>query len=186
MPVCYWLTGLSAAGKTTLARAFHERLREQGIAACVLDGDEMRLGLNADLGFSRADRAENTRRLGEVARLMADAGLVVIVAAISPYREDRAKVRERFAARHFVEVFVDADLETCARRDPKGLYRRARAAELGNLTGVSDPYEAPLQPDIHMDSVNEAVALNTARLLAWHAEKSALFSQFSSTIYCND
>lgn len=168
MAVCYWLTGLSAAGKTTLARQFHQRLCEQGIAAYVLDGDEVRLGLNADLGFSRADRAENTRRLGEVARLMADAGLVVIVAAISPYRDDRAKVSQRFAPDCFVEVFVDADLDTCARRDPKGLYRRARAAELGNLTGVNDPYEAPEHPALHINSMTDAVAHNADRLLAWH------------------
>jgi len=174
--VCYWLTGLSAAGKTTLARQFHTLLREQSIAAYVLDGDEVRLGLNADLGFSRADRAENTRRLGEVARLMADAGLVVIVAAISPYRDDRAKVRQRFASGCFVEVFVDADLATCARRDPKGLYRRARAAELENLTGVSAPYEVPVQPDLHINSASDPAVHNAARLMALH---NALLSGFS-------
>jgi bifunctional enzyme CysN/CysC len=147
-----WFTGLSGSGKSTLADATAVALHARGRAAYVLDGDNLRFGLNADLGFSAADRTENVRRVGEVARLMADAGLVVLVALISPYREARDRIRadhERAGLR-FVEVFVDTPLELCQQRDPKGLYAKARAGEIREMTGVDHPYEPPLRPEVHL------------------------------------
>ena len=147
-----WFTGLSGSGKSTIADAVAARLIERGRPTYVLDGDNVRHGLNADLGFSAADRAENVRRLGEVARLMADAGLVVLVPVISPYRGDRQQVRaaHEAAGLPFVEVYVDTPLEICEQRDPKGLYARARAGELSAMTGIDAPYEPPKQPDVHL------------------------------------
>ncbi len=147
-----WLTGLSGAGKSTIAIALEQRLHALGIHSCLLDGDELRLGINRDLGFTPEDRAENIRRAGEVARLMVDAGLVVIAAFISPYRADRQMVRERFAPGDFVEVFVDTSLAVCEQRDPKGLYARARRGEVPNFTGISAPYEEPLAPEVRIDT----------------------------------
>jgi bifunctional enzyme CysN/CysC len=148
-----WLTGLSGSGKSTLADAVAQRLLDEGRPAYVLDGDNLRHGLNADLGFSAADRSENVRRVGEVARLMADAGLVVLAPVISPYRADRDRVRAAHAAAGlpFLEVFVDTPLELCEQRDPKGLYARARAGELTGMTGIDDPYEPPLTPDLRVE-----------------------------------
>jgi bifunctional enzyme CysN/CysC len=147
-----WLTGLSGSGKSTIANATAERLLADGVVAYLLDGDNVRHGLNADLGFGAADRAENVRRLGEVARLMADAGLVVLVPAISPYGVDRDRVRAAHveAALPFVEVFVDTPLDVCEERDPKGLYREARAGRLTGFTGIDDPYEPPVAPDLRV------------------------------------
>lgn len=144
-----WLTGLSGAGKSTIAEAVEARLSGLGIHSYRLDGDELRTGLSSDLGFSADDRRENVRRVGEVARLMADAGLVVLVALISPYRADRDSVRERVGD-PFVEVFVDTALEVCEARDPKGLYLRARQGLIPDFTGISAPYEAPLRPDLRI------------------------------------
>ena len=145
-----WFTGLSGSGKSTLADAVAASLVGDGRAAYVLDGDNVRHGLNADLGFSAADRAENVRRVGEVARLMADAGLVVLVPVISPYRADRDRVRavHESSGLRFVEVFVDTPLAVCEQRDPKGLYARARAGELRGMTGIDDPYEPPPTPEL--------------------------------------
>src|SRR5918994_2010959 len=147
-----WFTGLSGAGKSTLAEAVADRLRDAGRGVAVLDGDALRLGLNADLGFSAADRAENVRRVGEVARLMAGAGLVALVPVISPYRADRDRVRQihDVAGLRFVEVFVDTPLAVCEQRDVKGLYAKARAGQLRGFTGVDDPYEPPLAADVHL------------------------------------
>jgi bifunctional enzyme CysN/CysC len=147
-----WLTGLSGSGKSTVADAVATRLIEAGRAVYVLDGDNVRHGLNADLGFSAADRAENVRRIGEVARLVADAGLVAVVPVVSPYRADRDRVRAAHdaAGLRFVEVFVDTPLATCEERDPKGLYAKARAGELTGMTGIDDPYEPPTAPDLHL------------------------------------
>jgi adenylyl-sulfate kinase len=145
-----WLTGLSGAGKTTIARALEAELRLQGRAVCVLDGDCLRRGLCADLGFSPADRQENIRRVGEVARLFADAGLICIVALISPYRRDRDRARAAAPAGRFVEVYINAPLAVCEQRDPKGLYARARAGELKDFTGVDAPYEAPSNPEVEL------------------------------------
>ena len=145
-----WFTGLSGSGKSTVADAVATALLEPGRAVYVLDGDNVRHGLNADLGFSAVDRAENVRRIGEVARLMADAGLVALVPVVSPYRADRDRVRAAHAAADlsFLEVFVDTPLELCEQRDPKGLYAKARAGELTGMTGIDDPYEPPLAPDL--------------------------------------
>lgn len=147
-----WFTGLSGSGKSTVADGVATELVEKGRAVYVLDGDNVRHGLNADLGFSAADRAENVRRIGEVARLLADAGLVVLVPVVSPYVVDRDRVRaiHEAAGLRFVEVFVDTPLATCEARDPKGLYARARAGTLTGMTGVDDPYEPPPVPDLHL------------------------------------
>ena len=139
----WWITGLPAAGKTSLARALCEALQQQGRMACVLDGDELRRGLCADLGLSEADRRENIRRAGEVARLMFDVGLNVACAFVSPFAADRAQVRDLFPSDCFVEVHLSTPLTECARRDPKGLYARARSGDITGLTGWDAPYEPP-------------------------------------------
>ena len=162
-----WLTGLSGSGKSTIADAVATRLFELGRPAYVLDGDNVRHGLNADLGFSPADRSENVRRIGEVAALLADAGLTVLVPVISPYRADRDRARAAHAAAglRFIEVFVDTPLALCEQRDPKGLYARARAGELRGMTGIDDPYETPLAPDLVVrpaDPAEQVAAVLTA------------------------
>jgi adenylyl-sulfate kinase len=153
-----WLTGLSGAGKSTVARAVEARLLDAGRLAYVLDGDNLRNGLNADLGFSPADRGENVRRAAEVAALLADAGVLVVAALISPYRTDRAAARRAAGARPFLEVFVDAPLALCEERDPKGLYARARRGEIADFTGVSAPYEPPEAPDLVLASGRDEAA----------------------------
>jgi bifunctional enzyme CysN/CysC len=163
-----WFTGLSGAGKTTIARELERRLFEQGVQTMLLDGDTLRHGLNGDLGFSPADRAENIRRVGEVARLFFAQGAMVLCTFVSPYREDRARVRTLIPEGRFLELFVDAPLDELKRRDPKGLYARAERGEVANLTGVSAPYEAPESPEMVLRtdraSVEEAVAEIVARL----------------------
>lgn len=149
-PAVYWFTGLSGSGKSTIANLLEKRLHSAGRHTYLLDGDNVRHGLNRDLGFTETDRAENIRRVGEVAKLMVDAGLIVLVSFISPYRAERDAVRRLLGEREFVEVFVDTPLEECARRDPKGLYAKAFSGELTNFTGVDAPYEAPEQPDLHI------------------------------------
>lgn len=141
-----WLTGLSGSGKSTIARAVEHRLAGLGRLVYVLDGDNVRHGLNADLGFSDRDRQENIRRIGEVAALFLDAGLITITAFISPFRADRERVRSIVGDERFLEIFVDTPLELCEQRDPKGLYRKARAGEIPDFTGISSPYEPPLAP----------------------------------------
>jgi adenylyl-sulfate kinase len=143
-----WLTGLSGSGKSTIARALEERLHASGKHAYVLDGDNVRHGLNSDLGFSDADRQENIRRVGEVAALFVDAGLIVVTAFISPFRADRQSAREIVGEDRFLEVFVDAPLDTCEQRDPKGLYRKARAGAIPDFTGITSPYEPPVDPAV--------------------------------------
>jgi bifunctional enzyme CysN/CysC len=152
-PLCLWLTGLPGAGKSTIANLLEEQLFASGRHTYVLDGDKIRQGLNRDLGFSEEDRVENMRRAMEVARLFVDAGLVVIVAFISPYRAERNHARSRFDPDEFVEIYIDAPLEECERRDPKGLYARARRGELINFTGIDSDYEPPVAPEIHLDTV---------------------------------
>lgn len=151
-PLTIWLTGLSASGKSTLAFALERRLVDVGRACYVLDGDNIRHGLNKDLGFSHQDRTENIRRIAEVARLMNDAGLIVITAFISPYRDDRRLAREIVGAERFLEVYISTPIETCEARDPKGMYKRARAGQLSGFTGVNDPYESPGTPDLTIDT----------------------------------
>ena len=147
-----WFTGLSGSGKSTVAAELERALVAAGRPAYLLDGDNLRHGLNADLGFTAADRSENIRRVGEVARLFADAGVVALVPVISPYRADRDRARSihEAAGVPFVEVFVDTPLEVCEARDPKGLYAKARAGEIKGFTGIDDPYEAPLHPDLRL------------------------------------
>jgi len=163
-----WFTGLSGSGKSTVATACEARLIAAGRPAYVLDGDNIRHGLNGDLGFSAADRAENVRRVGHVAALMADAGLVALVPLVSPYRADRDAVRSlhEAAALPFVEVFVDTPIDLCEQRDPKGLYAKARAGELKGFTGVDDPYEAPERPELVLRPEDGDPAAMAAQVLA--------------------
>lgn len=149
-PRCIWLTGLSGAGKSTLAYALEAQLHGLGRFVYVLDGDNVRHGLNSDLGFSLDERRENIRRVAEVARLMVDAGLIVIVAFISPFQAERAMARGLFELGEFVEVFVDAALSVCEQRDTKGLYALARRGALREFTGIDSPYEAPETPELHL------------------------------------
>ncbi|WP_313110101.1 adenylyl-sulfate kinase [Atlantibacter sp.] len=149
--VVLWFTGLSGSGKSTLAGALETALHERGVSTYLLDGDNVRHGLCSDLGFSEADRKENIRRVGEVANLMVDAGLVILTAFISPHRAERDMVRQRVGEGRFIEVFVDTPLAVCEARDPKGLYKKARAGELANFTGIDAVYEAPIHPEIHLD-----------------------------------
>jgi len=149
-PRCIWLTGLSASGKSTIANLLEERLHAAGQHTYLLDGDNVRHGLNRDLGFSDIDRVENIRRVAEVARLMVDAGLIVLVSFISPFRADRRIARGLFRQGEFVEVFVDASLAECERRDPKGLYAKARRGELKYFTGVDSAYELPEAAEVHL------------------------------------
>ena len=160
-----WLTGLSGSGKSTIARELERTLHEQGRHAFVLDGDTLRTGLNQDLGFSREDRAENVRRTAEVARVLNDAGLIAIVALISPFRAERENARAIVGAERFVEVHVDTPLEVCEARDVKGLYAKARAGEVPEFTGISSPYEAPLEPALVLQAGSETLAESAARLL---------------------
>jgi adenylylsulfate kinase len=147
-----WFTGLSACGKSTVANTVDHLLYSRGIRSFVLDGDNVRHGLNKNLGFSAEDRAENIRRIGEVAKLFVDAGLFTLTAFISPYRADRDNARKLLPAGAFIEIYVNASLETCEQRDPKGLYKKARAGEIKGFTGIDDPYEAPEKPELVIDT----------------------------------
>ena len=149
-PAVVWFTGLPAAGKSTIANLVEAGLHARGVHTALLDGDNVRHGLNRDLGFTEPDRVENIRRVGEVAKLMLDAGLIVLCSFISPFRAERRMVRELLGSGEFIEVFVDTPLEQCIARDPKGLYRRALAGEIKNFTGVDQPYEAPENPELHL------------------------------------
>jgi adenylylsulfate kinase len=169
-----WLTGLSGSGKSTIARALERRLAGRGRLAYVLDGDNFRHGLAGDLGFSPSDRQENIRRAGEVAALLADAGVIAVAAFISPYRQDRQRARSAAPAGRFVEVFVDAPLAECERRDPKGLYRRARAGELADFTGVTAPYEPPESPELVLDAAGRSPERCAADLEACLDERGLL------------
>lgn len=160
-----WFTGLSGAGKSTLAQALAAELSAAGHLAYILDGDTLRRGLCSDIGFSREDRAENIRRAGEVAALFADAGFVCIASFLSPYLEDRARARQMVPAGHFIEVFINAPIELCERRDPKGLYRKARAELIPFFTGISDPYEAPESPEIEVRTGELTVEQSVGRIL---------------------
>ncbi|HEX7094403.1 MAG TPA: adenylyl-sulfate kinase [Acidimicrobiales bacterium] len=163
-----WFTGLSGSGKSTIATEVERRLVDAGRPTYLLDGDNLRLGLNADLGFSTADRDENIRRVGEVAKLFADAGVVALVPVISPYRagRDRARAVHEAAGLRFVEVFVDTPLEECERRDPKGLYAKARRGEITNFTGIDDPYEPPLRPELVLRPGDGSPAELAAKVVA--------------------
>jgi adenylyl-sulfate kinase len=160
-----WLTGLSGAGKSTLAMALERALFDRGWAAYTIDGDNVRRGLNADLGFSPKDRQENIRRVGEVAALFADAGLICITAFISPFDDDRARARATAGQRLFLEVYLKSELATCEARDPKGLYGRARRGEIKDFTGIDSPYEEPTAPDLVIDTQNDDETACVAQLV---------------------
>ncbi|MCR8844120.1 adenylyl-sulfate kinase [Paenibacillus sp. SC116] len=167
-----WFTGLSGSGKSTLANAMAKFLYQQGVRTYVLDGDNIRLGLNRDLGFSPIDRTENIRRIAEVSRLFADAGLIVINAFISPYQTDRTMARQISSEHPYIEIYTCCSLAECERRDPKGLYVKARSGQISNFTGISAPYEEPQDAEItimtEMESVAEAVGRITAELKVRH------------------
>jgi adenylylsulfate kinase len=162
-----WFTGLSGSGKSTICTAVERRLVDRRALAYVLDGDNVRSGLCADLGFAPEDRAENIRRISQVARLFNDAGVIALTAFISPYRSDRARARSIVAPGEFVEIFVDAPLEVCEARDVKGLYRRARAGEIDDFTGISAPYEPPEQPELRLASAQDDVDTCAARVIEY-------------------
>src|SRR5882724_6503399 len=159
-----WLTGLSGSGKSTIAVALEKDLCARGVRAYILDGDNIRHGLNKNLGFSPADRTENIRRIGEVAKLFTDAGIVTVTAFISPYRADRDQVRAIMQAGDFIEVFVDCPLEVCEERDVKGLYKKARAGQIPEFTGISAPYEAPARPELVLGTQAQSVDQSVAAL----------------------
>jgi len=156
-PCLLWFTGLSGSGKSTIANALDVALNERGFHTFLLDGDNVRHGLCSDLGFSDQDRVENIRRVGEVSKLFADAGLIVLSAFISPFTSDRHMVRKLFPAGEFIEVFMDTPLQTCEQRDPKGLYRKARAGEIKSFTGIDSPYEVPAHPEVRLDTTTSSV-----------------------------
>ena len=163
----FWMTGLSASGKSTIADAFEKTLNERGLGTCILDGDNLRRGLNKDLGFVEADRIENIRRVAEVAKLMVDAGLIVIGAVIAPFKSGRDAARALFEKGDFVEVYVDAPLEVAEQRDPKGLYKEARNGKLPNFTGIDSPYEVPKRPELHLRTAELTVEQSVQRLIEY-------------------
>jgi adenylylsulfate kinase len=156
-PCILWFTGLSGSGKSTIANALEGKLFDMGYQSYLLDGDNVRHGLNKDLGFTDADRVENIRRIGEVSKLFVDAGLFVMTAFISPFRSDRDMVRKLVGEGEFIEIFVDTPLEVCEERDPKGLYKKARAGQIKNFTGLDSPYEAPLKPELVIKTAEKSV-----------------------------
>ncbi|PMS22763.1 adenylyl-sulfate kinase [Trinickia dabaoshanensis] len=172
-PMTFWLTGLSGAGKSTIAFDFEQWLRQERRPCVVLDGDDLRSGLSRDLGFSDSDRRENIRRTAEVARMMNDAGLVVVISLVSPLRDDRAAARAIIGEARFVEVYVSTSLQVCEARDPKGLYRKARSGELRQFTGVSAPYETPLAPALTVDTAQLRPGGAVALLRAYLARRDA-------------
>lgn len=164
-PRCIWLTGLSGSGKSTIANALDATLHANGAKTFLLDGDNVRHGLNKDLGMTESDRAENIRRVGEVAKLMVDAGLIVVCAFISPYKRDRQMVRSIFPPGQFVEVYLNTPLEVCEERDPKGLYKKARAGIIKHFTGIDDPYEEPLDAEVEIDTSRSNVEKSVKSVL---------------------
>lgn len=163
---CVWLTGLSGSGKSTIANLLEKRLNDQGRHTYLLDGDNVRSGLNRDLGFSDVDRVENIRRVAEVARLMVDAGLIVIVSFISPFQAERTFARSLFLPEDFLEVFIDTPIEECIRRDPKGLYAKALKGQISNFTGIDSVYEAPDFPEVRLHTLDLSADGCVDRLLA--------------------
>ena len=173
-PCILWFTGLSGSGKSTIANEVERRLHQRGKHTYLLDGDNVRLGLNSDLSFSDADRVENIRRIGEVSKLFVDAGLIVLTAFISPFKEDRNRVREMMQEGEFIEIFIDTPLRVCERRDPKGLYKKARKGEIAEFTGVSSPYEAPQEAELHIQTENMSVSTAAKSVLEYLEKKGYL------------
>lgn len=166
-----WFTGLSASGKSTIAHHLEKGLFDRGIRSYVLDGDNVRHGINSNLGFSREDRKENLRRIAEIVKLYIDAGIVVLAAFISPYREDRAYVKDIVGSEDFFEIYVKCSLNVCEMRDPKGLYKKARAGLIKNYTGIDAPYEEPLHPDLTIDTVDLDVDSSVKSVLTFLDER---------------
>ena len=169
--IVIWFTGLSGSGKSTLAHVLEEKLFNKGCSTYVLDGDNVRHGLNSNLDFSDKDRKENIRRIGEVSKLMCEAGMIVMTAFISPFREDRAKVRELISQGDFIEIYCKASLEICEKRDVKGLYKRARAGEIKNYTGIDSPYEVPKNPELIIDTDKESLEESVSKIFSFLESK---------------
>jgi bifunctional enzyme CysN/CysC len=180
-PTAIWLTGLPGAGKSTIAGLVQRELSLRGRLTYVLDGDNVRRGLNSDLGFSDADRVENIRRVAAVTRMMVDAGLIVIAPFICPFRAERQKARELFATGEFIEVFVDAPISVVEQRDPKGLYRRARRGELRNVTGIDSPYEPPLAPEVHLKTAELTPGQAAGQLIEFLEQQGRVASAVALT-----
>ena len=173
-PAVVWFTGLSGSGKSTIANALEQALVQRGHHSYLLDGDNVRHGLNKDLDFSEAGRNENIRRIGEVSALFVDAGLIVITAFISPFRADRNKIRERIGDAQFIEVYLSTSLEECERRDPKGLYVKARAGEIREFTGIDSPYEPPIAPQLTIDTSKQEISASIDQILRYLENKGFL------------
>ena len=169
-----WFTGLSGSGKSTIANVVEQELHKQGIKTYTLDGDNIRKGINSDLSFAPEDRTENIRRIAEISNLMVEAGLVVLAAFVSPYKKDREKIRSIVKDVNFVEVFINTSVEECERRDVKGLYKKARAGEIKNMTGISAPYEAPENPDIEIKTEEETIENAVLRIVDYINNKLKL------------
>lgn len=173
-PFLLWLTGLSGSGKSTLANALEHELFKMDHHSYILDGDNVRHGLNKDLGFSDADRVENIRRIAEMSKLFVDAGMIVVTAFISPFRAERQLARDLLEAGEFVEVYVKAPLDVCEERDPKGLYKKARKGEIKNFTGIDSPYEEPENPELVLDNATNSVEENVARIVEYLKAKGLI------------
>jgi len=175
-PTILWFTGLSGSGKSSLANAIEKRLYDLGHHTFLLDGDNLRYGLNADLGFDEEARVENIRRVGEVSKLFIESGLIVLSAFISPFVEDRDRVRSLVQSDEFIEIYVDTPLNICEQRDVKGLYKKARAGEIKNFTGIDSPYETPVNPEIYLDNSSNSLDENVDKIVLYLEEKGFLYA----------
>lgn len=166
-----WFTGLSGSGKSTLANLVEVKLHELGLATYTLDGDNIRMGINKDLGFSKLDRSENIRRIAEVSKLFVDAGVITLAAFVSPYISDREHIKKVVGKKNVIEIYINTSLEECERRDVKGLYKKARAGEIKNMTGISDPYEPPINPDLEIITDNLSIEESVNKILTYLLNK---------------